>query len=274
MNLNPSHIPANVERFSGFAEAYDAHRPQPPVALLDILTQQAQIQLPRQVTDLGSGTGLSTFIWADRAREVVGIEPNPDMIRMALRRAAERAISGNVHFKNAYASDTELPDACSDIVTCSQSLHWMEPASTLAEVGRILRKGGIFAAYDCDWPPTMNWEAEAAYESFVTAAEALGERQGLYRDVKKWPKEGHIERIRDSNLFRYVKEIVIHHVERGNDERLVGMALSQGGVASLLKKGLSDGDIGLDQFRRVAKRTLGNKPITWYFSYRIRMGVR
>lgn len=32
--------------------------------------------------------------------------------------------------------------------TVAQALHWMEPASTLAEVARILRPGGVFAAYD------------------------------------------------------------------------------------------------------------------------------
>ena len=42
--------------------------------------------------------------------------------------------------------------ASADIVTCSQSFHWMEPEPTLAEIARILRPGGVFAAYDYDWP--------------------------------------------------------------------------------------------------------------------------
>jgi len=45
---------------------------------------------------------------------------------------------------------TDLPDGCADIVTCSQSLHWMVPESTFAEVARILRPGGVFATYDYD----------------------------------------------------------------------------------------------------------------------------
>ena len=37
-------------------------------------------------------------------------------------------------------------------MTCAQSLHHVEPEGTLAEIGRILRVGGVFAAYDYDWP--------------------------------------------------------------------------------------------------------------------------
>ena len=40
---------------------------------------------PRLVVDLGSGTGLSTRVWADRADEVVGVEASPEMREQAER---------------------------------------------------------------------------------------------------------------------------------------------------------------------------------------------
>ena len=39
---------------------------------------------------------------------------------------------------------TGLADACADIVTCAQSLHWMQPDVTFKEVDRILRPGGRY----------------------------------------------------------------------------------------------------------------------------------
>lgn len=75
----PAHLEANVERFSGFADRYDAWRPQPPVVVAKILIQLSGGEAPGLVVDVGSGTGLSTFLWAGRARRVVGIEPNADM---------------------------------------------------------------------------------------------------------------------------------------------------------------------------------------------------
>ena len=115
------------------------------------------------MVDLGSGTGLSTRAWADRADEVVGVEASPEM-----RDQAEAATAAeNVRFVQAYAQETGLPDGVADIVTCSQSFHWMEPEPTLAEAARILRPGGVFAAYDYDWPPVVHWEVEAAFEELV-----------------------------------------------------------------------------------------------------------
>ena len=66
----------NLERFSGFADDYHSVRPRPPAALKSLVLSLAQTARPRLVVDLGSGTGLSTWHWADTAEKVVGVEPN------------------------------------------------------------------------------------------------------------------------------------------------------------------------------------------------------
>lgn len=271
---NMTHLTANVERFTGFADTYDKYRPKPPVVLIDILTQLAQIDCPRLVVDLGSGTGLSTRIWADRADAVIGIEPSADMRRLAEAQTALLPNVKHIRYKTGYSHQTDLVDGCADIVTCSQSLHWMEPESTFAEVARILRPGGVFAAIDCDWPPTMNWQAEDAYARFDDRCEKIGEQRGYFSDIKEWDKAGHLARIRTSGKFRYVKEIVLHNREMGNAERLVGLMMSQGGVAGLRRRGMSEAEIGVPEFRAVAQKTLGDELAPWYFHYRVRLGVK
>ncbi len=67
------------EIWTGFASSYDWARPMPPSALLDLLTQLIGMPHPALVVDVGSGTGLSTAIWGERAEQVIGIEPNADM---------------------------------------------------------------------------------------------------------------------------------------------------------------------------------------------------
>ncbi|HNP88354.1 MAG TPA: hypothetical protein PKK78_19615 [Kouleothrix sp.] len=62
MDSSAPYISANVGRFRGFADHYDAFRPQPPVMLVTILTQLAEVPYPTLVVDLGSGTGLSTIL--------------------------------------------------------------------------------------------------------------------------------------------------------------------------------------------------------------------
>lgn len=263
---------ANADRFSGFAELYDKYRPRPPEVIVDLLTQLAAKERP-QVVDLGSGSGLSTLIWTRCAAEVIGVEPNADMRAEARRRAAERG-ADTVRFVEGLSTATGLPDRSADIVTCSQSLHWMEPGGTFAEVARLLRDGGVFAAYDCDWPPTLNVKAEQAYIACRANAEAIMPSRRFAPEVHQWDKGGHLERMRRSGQFRYVKEVVLHHVESGGAERLVGLALSQGEIATLLKHGLSEDEIGITALREAARRALGDAIVPWFWSYRLRIGVK
>ena len=250
----------------GFAAGYDSHRPSPPAALLDVLCLEAQVERPRLVVDFGSGTGLSTRAWAERADEVVGVEASPEM-----REQAEAATSaGNVRFVQAFAQETGLEDGVADIVTCSQSFHWMEPEPTLTEAARILRPGGVFAAYDYDWPPVVHWEVEAAFEEMV-------KRVGMRRALKGQPrhtKDGHLDRIRDSGLFRYAREIVLHSRDRGSAARIVGMALSLGPLTVLLNEGVSEDEVGLAALREAAASALGDREAEILMGYRIRLGVR
>ena len=260
----------NLTRFSGFADTYDAHRPTPNPVVVDILTQLAEVSHPNLVVDIGCGTGLSTRLWATRANKVIGIEPNPDM-----RHQAQDATGDpNIAYHEGLSTDTGLPDASADIVTCSQALHWMEPEPTFAEIARILRTGGVFAAIDCDWPPTIGCGIEAAYRAFMKRVGALEKERGVSTDVQKWAKEEHLSRITASGRFRFTKELSVHQVEQGDAVRLMGLARSFGGVASLLKHGLSEEEVGLTELRQAAHKWLGDKGKPWYFSYRVRVGVK
>ncbi len=274
MSAQPYDPRLNIERSgytsSGFADRYDAYRPTPPTVLLDVLMQLAQANRPTLVVDLGSGTGISATVWADRARHVIGIEPN-----VAMRRKAEaRNHTRNVIFQDGFAHQTKLPDETVDIVTCAQALHWMEPESTFAEVVRILRPGGVFAAYDYDWPPTVHWEVENAFSACMGQVRELERQRRLEDNMQQWAKSEHLARMRASGRFRYVKEILLHSTGIGTADGLVGFARTLGHVSRMLNLGFSDAELGLDNLRQIAERKLGDGGISCCFSYRIRAGVK
>jgi SAM-dependent methyltransferase len=261
---------ANIRRFSGFAGVYDQYRPAPPAALAEILCSLAGTAWPALVVDLGCGTGLSTRYWAGRAAQVIGIDPSPDM----LDRARQATPAATITYQPGFSPATGLPDGCADLITCSQSLHWMEPQATFHEARRILRPGGVFAAFDYDWPPTTPaWEADQAYERCIERAVAVERTRFTAAPPHQWPKEGHLARMQASGSFRYVKEIVLHHVEPGNAARLVGVLLSQGLVDGLLRRGVSEQELGIDDLRAVAAATLGDESRPWYWSSRLRFGI-
>lgn len=140
----------NVRRFTGFADIYDQYRPKPPEMIADLLLQLAGADRADHVVDLGCGTGLSTLIWINRTNLFTGIEPSPDMRGVASQRPEWERSGTRTQFVAAEAHQTGLAEQSVDIVTASQSFHWMDPVPTLAEIARVLRPGGVFAAYDCD----------------------------------------------------------------------------------------------------------------------------
>lgn len=272
-------MPDAVTRFSGFAADYDAARPRPPAALTEVLTQWAGAQQP-DVIDVGAGTGLSTMIWAGRARRVTAVEPGAGMRLIAMARlgladgpVADPPEPGGTMFAvvAGSAEDTGLPDACADIVTASQAMHWFDVDRALPEIVRILRPGGVFAAYDCDWPPCIDWETDAAFAAFDRRVIELEIERGLAPPRSE--KERHLEKMMSSGLFRYATEIAVHGREQGAAARLVDVALSMGGAVALLEAGATDDEIGLTTLREVTARTLP-EPRTWWWTYRVRMGVR
>lgn len=252
----------------GFAARYDACRPRPPAALGAVLLKLAGTERPELVVDLGSGTGLSTALWAERAREVIGIEPLDEMRRVA----DETHRAPNVRFQAGVAQSTGIPSGAVDIVTCAQSLHHMEPEGTLTEVERILRPGGVFAAYDYDVPPVVDRDAEEAFFAFMDRVLALCRHHGIASDQQRWKKEEHVARL--EHRFRYTRELLLHHTEPCPAERWVDFALSIGHVAPVLDLGLSESALGLDSFRRTAERTLGIRGLPWHVSYRVRVAIK
>jgi hypothetical protein len=93
------------------------------------------------------------------------------------------------------------------------------------------------------------------------------------RGRPRFPKDQHLERIRESGHFRYARELVLHSRERGSAERIVGMALSLGPLTVLLQEGMSEEEVGLAALRDVSQRALGDREVEIFLCYRARIGV-
>lgn len=260
-----------IQRFSGFADVYDRYRPSPPEILADILSGYTKTVYPDLVIDIGCGTGLSTRYWIKRARLVIGVDPSQDMLRQALIHTNP----GGIAYLLGYAHETGLMSSHADLVTCSQALHWMEPEPTLAEAARLLRLGGVFAAYDHDgFPLTGSWEVDRANREFHTKVGELEEKFKTNKGVKRWAKSGHLDRMQASGHFRFTRQIDLHQVIMGNAAYMIGGVLSYGAVQSLLKSGISEKELGLDLLRETAERELGYTLKPWYWSTRLLIGVK
>jgi len=102
----------------------------------------------RDVLDLGCGTGFHLPRFAEDARSVVGVEPHPDLVALARRRTRRLA---NVAVTQGVAQSIPLPDASIDVVHVRWA-YFFGPGSEagLAELGRVLRRGGTAVVIDND----------------------------------------------------------------------------------------------------------------------------
>jgi hypothetical protein len=149
----------------------------------------------------------------------------------------------------------------------------MEPEPTFAEAARILRPGGVFAAYDYDWPPVVDPELDDAFLAYQGRRQEVRNARNIQKGADRWPKEEHLGRMHASGRFRYCREVLLHSIEEGDAERVVGFAKSFG----LPFVGVSDEQLEralrIDELEAVARRVLGDRSVPFHFGYRVRIGV-
>jgi ubiquinone/menaquinone biosynthesis C-methylase UbiE len=127
--------------YAEFPEVYDefASYPKTPRPI-DMVMERFPIA-GADVVDLGSGSGRSALPLAERARSVVGVEPEPAMLAVAERAAVEQGVT-NVRFVLGTSEALPLPDGSADVVTAFTS------PGDIGEVMRVLRPGGVFVTLD------------------------------------------------------------------------------------------------------------------------------
>jgi ubiquinone/menaquinone biosynthesis C-methylase UbiE len=111
----------------------------------------ARIQPGESVVDLGSGSGMDSFLAARQVGgrgRVIGIDMTEAQLTKARRLAADRGFS-NVEFVEAHIEQVPLADGSADVVISNGVIN-LAPDKTrvFAEAGRVLRRGGRLALAD------------------------------------------------------------------------------------------------------------------------------
>lgn len=262
-----------IDIFSGKNKQYDTFRIEPPDVIVEILNKTLGY-LPKCVVDLGCGTGLSSQLWMGYAEEVIGIEPNSDMRQEALKRIQKQTSKNKTHVRieDGSNSNTGLLDHSVDLVTCSQSLHWMEPASTHKEILRILKPGGVLAAFSYAMPPTIHPNLEQEFQTVLYQANVLVKERKLWEGLESWPIVEHHQYMKELDDYGYTKEIWFHQKMMGNADDFMGLVKSYGSVDRALKGNVSEEELGLNGLKVLADDVVGKDKKEWFFGYRMIVG--
>lgn len=126
------------DHFSGHAADYAKFRPGYPEALFDWL---AGLPANRhRAWDCGCGNGQASRPLAERFDQVHATD-------LSARQIAEAPPHPRISYRAAPADQSGLPDASVDLITVAQALHWFDFDRFYAEARRVLKPGGVLAAW-------------------------------------------------------------------------------------------------------------------------------
>ena len=126
-----------IKFFASKAGYYARYRWDYAPEAIQALFERTGLSNQAAAADIGAGTGILTAHLVRRMGCVYAIEPDDDM-RAYLTEIPCQTLAGR-------SDATLLPDACVDLITAAQAIHWFEPGPTRSEFHRIARPGAWLA---------------------------------------------------------------------------------------------------------------------------------
>lgn len=127
-----------TDLFSKQAATYQKHRPSSPLALFEYLS--SLIDEHQLAWDCGTGNGQAAIGLADFFEQVYATDPSEQQIAHAVAHP-------KITYKTERAELCGLADNSANLVTVANALHWFDFPKFYAEVKRVLKPGGVIAAW-------------------------------------------------------------------------------------------------------------------------------
>ena len=142
-DLARAYFRENADRWHHIRSLYIDER-EVEAALVEVIAAAD----PRDLLDIGTGTGRMLEILAPRVERALGIDQSREMLSIARVNLARAGLeNGSVRLGDMY--QLAVPDASFDAVVIHQVLHYADrPAAVITESARVLRPGGVLVLVD------------------------------------------------------------------------------------------------------------------------------
>ena len=205
-----------AEGFTASAAKYVQGRPDYPAELDDWLRSDLALSPGKVVLDLGAGTGKFVPHLLRTGASVVAIEPVAAMLAQLIQ------MNPGVDAKQGSAEAIPLAAASVDAVVCAQSFHWFAHKEALAEIGRVLKPGGVLGLIWNVRDERIAWVAELRRIFDAHAGDAPRFHTQAWRGV--FPAEG----------FDQIRERQVAHGHTGSPQHVIlDRVLSTSFIAAL-----------------------------------------
>ena len=175
--------PEVYDRFASFP-----YSPRP----VDVLNSRFNLR-GKVIVDNGAGTGKSAIAMSAYAKEIIGVEPEAAMRRLATERAMSLGIK-NVRFVEGCGEAIPLPDSSADIFT-----SFTAGIQSIQEARRVLRCPGLIVALDVapdKYGGDLDEELNRLDPELQTYSDFLVKQHGFsYEDFESIQEYGTVENI-------------------------------------------------------------------------------
>ena len=157
LELSSAPLPMRPEDlFSRQAPTYARYRPCYPDALFAFLAEAAPAR--ECAWDAGTGSGQAAVSLAGHFRTVLATDASAAQLAQAFPHP-------RVTYRVARAEASGLEPASADLVTVAQALHWFDLDGFYAEARRVLKPGGLLAAW-CYYLNHIDPDIDALFHHF------------------------------------------------------------------------------------------------------------
>jgi len=199
--------------FGSIAENYQKYRRGYPQELYDFLRTLAPSQAA--VLDIGCGTGKSTEPLVNLASNVVGVDPDPLMLRQAENNAKEHSLP--IKYYEGAAEKLPFETAMFDVVVSGRAFHWFATDEAIDEISRVLKPGGLLFVFWSKGDETIDDPLEPSIDS------AIFEKYHWEFNPVKLRDQQAIGELFEKNNYKNVFRVTIPYTESYTLEEYVGL---------------------------------------------------
>ena len=216
MTLLIEPVPFKPRRFRSAAHHYLAGRPGYAPRAITRVIALCGLKPEDRVLDLGCGPGQLACAFAPHVREVVGVDPEPEMLRLARQDGPDNAL-----WIEASSYDIGPHLGRFGLVTMGRSFHWMDRVDTLRRLDEIVAPEGAVVLFSDSHPdvPDNAWRTEysAVIERYA------GDEERRRRRGPGWVSH---TAVLLASAFSQIEEVSVIERRRLTAARLFDRALS------------------------------------------------
>lgn len=210
--------------YKGTYEYYVKYRPAIPEEVINVIVKHFDVKPTDRVLDLGCGTGKVALAMKGKCREMVCLDPDPEMLKWAKK--ATKDLKMKLIWLNCKAEDLgkfKEKLGIFKVATCSRAFHRMDQNQVLKTLDGLIEEDGGVAVFGDGilWGGDEEWQQ--ALKKVIQ--KYLGEKSQVGKEKPIEPDELW-ENIIARSAFRFVKTHDIPIKRNWNVESILGYVFS------------------------------------------------